>query len=307
MTRQTTCFFPVASFLLVVGGALNVSAREPDVVLDIWPGNPPGPAMEVGAEKDTTGPDGRRVAGKRVIRLGNVAKPQVHVFLPPQRNRNGAAVVICPGGGFSILAWDLEGTEVADWLNSLGVTAVVLKYRVPTRERDLKWLAPTQDAQRAISLTRSYADEWNVDAQRVGVLGFSAGGKTAAMAALLPTRKYEPVDQADAHPHRPDFAVLVYAAYLATEDNQALREENEVTAEAPPMFLVHAFDDGVRVENSLLLAMQLKRHKIPFDLHVYAKGGHGYGLRETELPVTKWHHRCGEWLAASGFLRRRSQ
>jgi acetyl esterase/lipase len=260
--------------------------------------------MDVGPEKDFTKPTDRLIAGRRIIKLGNVRAPQIHVYRPETSVSNGAAVVICPGGGFSILAWDLEGTEVAQWLNSIGVTGIVLKYRVPTRDRDPSWLAPTQDAQRAIRLTRRHAASWQLDPERIGVLGFSAGGKTAAMAALLDEAKYEPVDSGDEHDFKPNFAVLVYPGGLATKENTGLNESVSVSKKTPPMFFAHAYDDRVRIENSLLLCLELKKHAVPCELHIYSEGGHGYGLRVTDQPVTSWHHRCADWMRASGWIGR---
>lgn len=288
--------------VLALGLSLGRSMERADTVLDLWPDQPPGKPMDVGPEKDFTKPTDRLIAGRRIIKLGNVSKPQIHVFRPEPTRNTGAAVVICPGGGFHILAWDLEGTEVAEWLNSLGVTAIVLKYRVPTANRDPRWLAPVQDAQRAIRLTRHHAPEWQLDTNRVGILGFSAGGHTAARATLMPKAQYDPRDAADSLPFHPNFAVLVYAAGLVNEANNALLEDLAVSEKTPPMFLACAFDDGVRIENSLLLALELKKHDVPCELHLYSEGGHGYGLRVTHQPVTTWHHRCADWLRVNGWI-----
>jgi acetyl esterase/lipase len=214
--------------------------------------------------------------------------------------------VICPGGGFSILAWDLEGTEVAEWLNTLGVTGIVLKYRVPTRDRDPVWLAPVQDAQRALSLTRSRAAEWKLNADRVGVLGFSAGGQTAVLAAIKTgTRTYDAADEIDKASCKADFAAIIYPGGLVDSKTGQLREDVQVTKDAPPMFFAHAQDDGAIVENSVLLFLALKKAGVPAEMHVYDAGGHGYGLRTVpEFPVTTWHHRCGDWLNRRGLLTR---
>jgi len=286
--------------MLVLLSAVS-KAAEP-VVVDLWPNGVPGFQVEGGPERDTTGPDGRPVAGRPVIRLGDVSTPQIHVYLPPADKRNGASVVICPGGGFNILAWDLEGTEVAEWLNSLGVTAAVLKYRVPTAKHDPKWLPPVQDAQRAISLVRAHADEWQLDPQRVGLLGFSAGGNTAAMAAVSADRRYEAADAADKSAWRPDFLVLVYPAYLVDESGE-LRKEVTVSKKTPPTFLAHAYDDPVTPKSSVEFFLALKNAGVPAELHVYDTGGHGYGLRKTEQPVTTWNARCAEWMASRGLLK----
>ena len=280
----------------------SVSYSAEPIVVDLWPAGVPGFQVEGGTERDTSGPDSRPVAGRSVIRLGDVSKPQIHVYQPPAQKRNGASVVICPGGGFNILAWDLEGTEVAEWLNSIGVTAVVLKYRVPTAKADPKWLPPVQDAQRAISLVRARADEWQLDPQRVGLLGFSAGGNTAAMTGVSSDRRYESSDAADQASWRPDFLVLVYPAYLVDESGE-LRSEVTVSKETPPTFLAHAYDDPVTPKSSVEFFLALKNAGVPAELHVYDTGGHGYGLRKTEQPVTTWNERCAEWMASRGLLK----
>jgi acetyl esterase/lipase len=283
---------------------LRSVAAESAIVVDVWSGPPPGEPMKVGPEVDITKPTDRLIAGQRIIKLGNVAQPQLHVFLPPAARRNGTAVLVCPGGGFNILAWDLEGTEVAGWLNSLGVAAVVLKYRVPTNTRDPKWLAPVQDAQRSISVVRSRAAEWGIAPDRIGALGFSAGGCVAGHVALAPAeRRYPLGDAVDRVSCRPDFAVLLYPAYLVDDKSLQLKSEFVVNKEAPPMFFVHAADDRIRAENSVQLFLALRRVDVSAELHVYEKGGHGYGLRPVaDVPVTMWSDRCGAWLRGRGLL-----
>ena len=295
--------FPFAVLLLVQlhGAAI---AAEP-ITLDVWPGKPPGETKELPPEADQTKPEDRLIAGRRIIKLGNVSTPQLAVYQPPKAKNTGAAVVICPGGGHHILAWDLEGTEVAEWLNEIGVTAIVLKYRVPFRDPEKRWLAATQDAQRAMSLIRWRADEWSIDPGRIGILGFSAGGEVAGLVSIFgEDRKYEPVDDVDKSRIRPDFAVLVYAGNLVDRETSQLQEYVKVTKDCPPMFLVHAYDDGVTALNSLLVAAELKKAGVPAELHLYATGGHGYGLRPVaEHPVTQWPKPCGAWLKTMGFLK----
>jgi acetyl esterase/lipase len=308
LKRSAHCFLSLAKSLLICGFLLGFSqpaqARDADVVLNLWPAQPPGDPIKAEAEQDFTKPTDRLIAGRKIIKLGNVATPQAHVFLPPKEKRNGTSVVILPGGGFSILAWDLEGTEVAEWLNTLGVTGIVVKYRVPTRDRNPPWLAPVQDAQRALSITRSKAAEWGLASGRVGLLGFSAGGAAAAMASVKNgERAYPAADDIDKASCRPDFSVLIYAGGLFDEKTGQLREDVKLTKETPPMFIVHAQDDGVRLENSVLLFLALKKAGVPSELHVYDAGGHGYGMREVaEFPVTTWNVRCGEWLKRRGLL-----
>lgn len=289
--------------LLILVGGVSLAA-EPNEVMTLWPGTPPGPSREVGEEADITKPTDRLIAGRKIIKLANVATPEAHVYLPEQEKRSGSTVIVCPGGGYSILAWDLEGTEVAEWLNSIGVTAVVLKYRVPTRNVDPMWLQPVQDAQRTISLVRSRADEWGLNSSQIGVLGFSAGGDTAARTALATMRHYEPIDDADKQSYSPNAGILVYPAYLTNEQKTGLSEELAVGKNSPSIFLVHAFDDPVTVESSLYLSLALTKADVPNELHVYDTGGHGYGLRHVDsLPVTNWPQRCAAWLQRNNWAR----
>lgn len=285
--------------LLMYFASTITSATEPRSE-PLWPETPPGPAALVaGEEQDFTKPDDRLIAGRRIIKLGNVSRPEVQVFLPSEEQANGGAIVICPGGGFSILAWDLEGTEVAEWLNTLGYAAVVVKYRVPTRQHGDpgKWQGPVMDAQRALSLTRSRAEQWGLDPNRIGILGFSAGGETAARAAIQHgQRLYEPVDDADQVSCAADFAVLVYPGGIAEEDG-TLKASYSVEAKTPPMFFVHAADDNVSCLHSVALFTALKQADVPAELHIFTRGGHGYGLRPTDQAVTRWTERAADWLA----------
>ena len=290
--------------LFAACGESAVFARDADHVINLWPGKPPGPQVNAGEEQDFNKPTDRPVAGRKIIKLGNVSVPQAHVFLPPAEQRTGAAVVICPGGGYNILAWDLEGTEVAEWLNSAGVAAIVLKYRVPTGNLNPKWLAPVQDAQRAISITRSHAAAWGIESGKVGVLGFSAGGDTAARTALAAKRLYDPADVIDQADCRANAAILIYPAYLTNQEKSGLADDVVVTKESPPMFLAHAWNDPVTPESSLFLALALKKNEVPAELHLYDAGGHGYGLRAVDsLPVTSWNLRCADWLKRNGWGR----
>ena len=294
----------LAPLVLLGAVTLRSFAAEPTTIINLWPGSPPDEpvAATVEAEADLTKPTDRLIAGRRIIKLGNVSTPQLHVYLPPPERRNGSMVVVCPGGGFSILAWDLEGTEVAAWLNGQGTAAAVLKYRVPTRTRENRWLAPVQDAQRALSLVRSRAAEWSLAPDRIGTLGFSAGGFTAAHVGLQPTQRlYPAVDAADQVPFRPDFVVLVYPGSLVTDDTRELKPELTPTKSTPPFFLVHAADDRVPSENSVQLFLALRRAEVPAELHVYQNGGHGYGLRpDPQFPVTSWAERCEAWFHVQG-------
>lgn len=298
-----SCFF---SLLMAVGAgslALGAAVSGP---IPLWPKGAPDEKGEVGEEHDTTKPDGGLVAGQRVIRLGNVSQPAITLHRPPKEKDTGAAVVVCPGGGYAILAMDLEGTEVCEWLNSIGVTGVLLKYRVPARSGDDQHLLPLQDAQRALGLVRFHARQWNLDPARIGVLGFSAGAHLAAsLSTRYDKRAYPPVDAADEVSCRPDFSMPIYPAYLVFKDqDHKLAPDLHVNANTPPTFLIQAEDDGVGVENSLFYYLALKQAKVPAELHLYARGGHGYGLRPSTQTVTTWPKRAEEWMRSLGVLRR---
>lgn len=277
-------------------------ARQPapgHVTLPLWPGMAPGTPTNLPPEADTTTPKERPVADRPVIRLGNVSSPTITLYQPSApKGGAGPAVVVFPGGGYRILAIDLEGTEVCDWLNSINVTCVLLKYRVPDTGPFPKSAAALQDAQRAVGLVRQLAADWGVDPKQIGVLGFSAGGHlAAALSTHYEKRMYDPVDDADKLSCRPDFAVVVYPGYLAlAEQGMAPNPEIHPTADTPPTFLVQAEDDPVHVENATNYFLALKSAKVPAELHVYAQGGHGYGLRRTELPVTDWPQLVETWL-----------
>lgn len=289
--------------MLLTSVAFNAAQAEKPATSNLWPGTPPGETKELPPEADTTTGNGNLVAGRRVIRIGNVSTPTMTVYRPAADIDTGAAVIICPGGGHHILAYDLEGTEVAEWLTSIGVTGVVLKYRVPFRDPEKKWSAAVQDAQRAVSLLRSKAEGWGIDPKRIGICGFSAGGETAALTTVFgDDRTYDPVDKADEVSCRPDFAILVYPAWLVENDAPKLRDYIKVTANTPPMFFAHAFDDRITPLSSIVLFTELKKANVASDLHVYSKGGHGYGLRKTDLPVTRWPEQCEQWLRVSGIL-----
>jgi len=276
-------------------------------VMMLWPGKAPGETNVIGEEKDMTKPTDGKIAGKPVIRLGNVSTPTLAVYHPPKEKDTGAAVVVFPGGGYSILAMDLEGTEVCEWLNSIGVTGVLLKYRVPKRAGLDRHVPALQDAQRAIGLVRAKANELGIDPQRIGVLGFSAGGHlAAALSASTAQRTYPKVDEADDVSCRPDFSVLIYPAYLTLKDQgDKINPETAVSSNTPPTFLVMAENDPVRVENVLFYSIALKQAGVPFELHTYPQGGHGYGLRRTENPLTAWPDRAAEWMWSRGLLTRK--
>jgi acetyl esterase/lipase len=289
--------FALAGVLIL---ALSTRAAEPTVV-KLWPGKAPGETKDIGPEELTQPKPGQA----DVKRLGKVSEPTVTVYPAPADRATGAAVIVAPGGGYSILAIEHEGTQTCEWLNTLGVTAVLLKYRVPKREMQMPDnLAAIQDAQRAVSLTRAHAKDWGIDPDRVGMLGFSAGGNLTAWACLADKRYYEPVDAADKLSSRPSFAALIYPAYLVDKEGN-LKPEYKVTKDAPPMFFAHANDDPVTPLSSAMLYAALKKNGVPAELHIYAAGGHGFGMRKSDAPVSAWPARCGDWLKARGYLTRK--
>ena len=273
-------------------------------VITLWPGTPPGDTGRWPPEANVTKPGNNRPAGRLVVRVAPVSSPTITIQAPDPARNTGAAVLVCPGGGYNYLAIDLEGSEVCDWLNSIGVTGILLKYRVPRRPGVPQWVPPLQDAQRAMGLLRQAAPELGIDPQRLGIIGFSAGADLAAeLSTHSAGREYPLIDAADRQSCRPDFALVIYPGYLVGKSD-ALAPELHVSAPAaPPTFLVQAEDDPVRVENSLFYFLALKQAGVPAEMHLYAAGGHGYGLRRTAAPVTTWPDRAADWLKAGGWLQ----
>lgn len=266
--------------------------------IPIWPHGTPDATPAAGPEVDTTTSKGQLIAGRPVVRLGNVSTPTMTLYRPKGEN-SGAAVVVFPGGGYQILAMDLEGTEVCGWLNSIGVSCVLLKYRVPHSGPYPKSPQALEDAQRTMGLVRQHAAEWRIDPHRVGVLGFSAGGHlAAAISTHYEHRLYRPVDAADRLSCKPDFAVVLYPGYLRKgREGLALNPDISVTTQTPPTFLLQTEDDTVaHVESSLAYYIALKNADVPVEMHLYTNGVHGYGLRRTALPVTRWPGLVATWL-----------
>lgn len=274
------------------------------VTLTLWPAGAPGAKANPQPEVDMTTAKDNLIAGKPLIRLGNVSLPTITLYAPKGAN-TGAAIVVFPGGGYHILAIDLEGTEVCTWLNSVGITCVLLKYRVPDSGPYPQSAAALQDAQRAVGMVRARAAEWHIDPNRIGVLGFSAGAHlAAALSTHFDTRLYEAVDASDQVSCRPDFAVIVYPGYLAiAEQNFAPNPEIHPTEKTPSSFIVQAEDDPVHVENATTYFQLLAKAKVPAELHIYAEGGHGYGLRHAGLAVTDWPKLVERWLVTIKVLQ----
>jgi acetyl esterase/lipase len=280
------------------------------VQLPLWPGRVPH-AVATQVPEDTTLLTTHPVAGKPWVFIEKVARPTLAVYPPKQRN-TGAAVVVFPGGGYHILAIDLEGTEVCEWLTSRGVACIVLKYRVPGVGKGPKSgaypqsLAALDDAQRALGLVRFHAAEWGIDPHKIGVLGFSAGGHlAAAISTNFVRRSYRAVDSADAVSCRPDFAVVIYPGHLLEHTSRPfqLNPYVPVTQATPPTFIVQAEDDPVDdVENSVVYYAALKRAGVPVEMHLFPHGGHAFGLRPTTLPITHWPTLVETWLVGLGVL-----
>lgn len=292
-----------ALLLVMDSGRSQVFADKPQLI-EIWPSGLPADAVKI--DEATIAKLQSELTEERIK---YVDVPTLTLYQAPQETANGCAVVICPGGAYNILAWPKEGIEVAQWFNSIGVTAFVLKYRVPRRNPDKIHWEPMQDVQRAIRVVRHQADKWKIDPSRIGTLGFSAGGHLTVMSGVqFNTKSYDRVDEADDLSCRPDFICPIYAAYLADDykDNVAqLGSLVTVTKETPPTFMAVTWDDSMRGAQSALLFARLREHGVPAELHAYSRGGHGYGIRASDNPVSSWHHRLGDWLKVSGLLERK--
>ncbi|MGH9774114.1 MAG: alpha/beta hydrolase [Candidatus Acidiferrales bacterium] len=300
----------------------------------IWPGEVPDPQPVAGPEETTTRPNDHLVAGKPWTYVERVSRPTMTVYSPEGKN-TGAAVVVFPGGGYQILAIDLEGTEVCDWLTAKGITCVLLKYRVtdvgpypksgPYPESPMA----LEDAQRTVGLVRFHAAEWHIDPHKIGVLGFSAGGHlSAAISTYFEKRLYPAVDAADNESCRPDFAVAIYPGHLSlsaaewdadqgakkfvirkpahetpADKEYGLNPDIHVTRQTPPTFLLQNEDDHVdNVDDSLAYYIALKNAGVPVEMHLYAQGGHAFGLRRTRFPATAWPQLVETWLATIGMI-----
>ncbi|GAB6166467.1 alpha/beta hydrolase [Thermostilla marina] len=284
--------------LVCVQGA--VWAEGP--TLKLWPNGLPADAKPLPPERIV-----ELKAASQISRVTVVEDPVMTVYRPSPEKANGAAVIVCPGGGYNILALDKEGIEIAEWFNSFGVTAVVLQYRVPRRDPDRPYWEPLQDAQRAVRLTRAHAEEWGIDPHRVGVLGFSAGGHLTCMTGMYwREQTYEPVDEADRLSCRPDFIMPIYAAYLGPQMDDSKPELGElvrIDKETPPAFMAVTADDKARGSLAALFFVELTKAGVPAEVHVFTKGGHGYGLRPSEHPVAQtWPKLAEAWMRDMGLL-----
>jgi acetyl esterase/lipase len=283
------------------------------LVVPLWTGKVPDEPGGIGPETTRPSP----VLTRKEVEVlesttlvTNVTRPSITLYRPPKEKDSHAAVVICPGGGYWNLYWQLEGEEVAKWANSIGITGILLKYRVPRRPDEPKGepaRRPLQDAQRAVSLVRSRAKEWGIDPQKIGIMGFSAGGHLAiATATSFEKRTYEPGDEIDKVSCRPDFAIPVYSGYLKHKEKDELAPGLSVPKGTPPVFLVHGGDDIISPpEHSVFMYLALKRAGVPTELHIYATTAHDFGVRKSDRghPFDKWTTACADWLAHQGFVR----
>lgn len=261
----------------ILGLVLLAGVAMDGVEIPLWNGDMPGAATTESEIVDER-------TENSVVRISNVGEPTLTLYLLKEQPSPVPLVIVCPGGGYNILAFDKEGTEIAEWLNSVGVSAAVLKYRVPqNREGAL------QDARKAVRMVRERAEEWKVDPRRIGMLGFSAGGHLTAACSNSEDR--------------PDFSVLVYPAYLFQEGGIALVDEIKADAKTPPAFIVQTLDDKKYYRSSLAYATALDEVGIPCEIHLFAKGGHGYGMRPSEHPVSKWPSLCEAWMREMEILK----
>lgn len=283
------------------------AAADPPAPIDLWPGTAPGEKGNIGPEGPPPLKPGAKGPSKSIT---NVTKPTIAVYKPAKEIDTGAAIVIAPGGGYNVLAFEHEGTMVAEWLQSIGVTGVLLKYRVPRRpdqSKDAPPIGALQDAQRAISITRAKAGEWGIDPNRIGFIGFSAGGHLGAWVSTnSDKRSYEAVDVSDKASCRPDFAVLIYPGGVLQKENKALfRPEIRVAKDTPPTFLAVAVNDTGSFDGTLALMKALKDAGVKSEIHVYSDGGHGFGMRAGDKPHNAWPKRCEEWLRGEGLLTKK--
>jgi acetyl esterase/lipase len=295
MNRPTACLVAALLCLSPSLRAQQQTAQQQTLIL--WPNGTPEPSHVTGPEYDPTTDANRIVSGKVTVRFTNVSKPTLAIYpADPGKNTHVAAVVF-PGGGYDHLAYNIEGTEVCAWLNSIGVNCAVLKYRVPEKGRFPENAEDLEDAQQAMRIMRSHASEWHIDPDRIGVVGFSAGGNLAALlsAQFRYQGKNVPSSTISA---RPNFQMVIYPGGLRSKgDESKLDPSFQPTSDVPPTFLVQAENDiTAHVETSLVYFQALKDAKIPAELHVYTLGGHGFGLRPTELPISQWPKLAEPWL-----------
>jgi acetyl esterase/lipase len=269
---------------ILILGSFSAFSQKNELIY-LWPGKVPGELKEKQAPAvDTSRKD-------NLIMFSEVTNPAMEVYLPEASKRNGSAVIVCPGGGYKIIVYDLEGTEIAGWLNKLGFTVFVLQYRIPDKKE-----GALQDIQRAIRIVRDNSKKWNINPEKIGVIGFSAGGSLSARASTLFNKKtYPSVDKSDSLSCRPSFTMLIYPAYLDQGPNLTLTPELELNKDLPPIFIFQTADDPYG-NSSLVMAAALRDAKLPVELHLLPTGGHGYGLRPGKVAPETWPILAEKWL-----------
>lgn len=277
--------------LLLMTSISHITFGQDSTIIHLWPGQVPGESQ---AKHPAVVQDNHH---GNVTRLTDVTDPVMTVFRPEATKANGAAVLVCPGGGYQILAIDLEGYEIAHWLNSLGITAFVLQYRVPKKQK-----GALQDAQRALRIIRNKAAKWHLDPNKIGIMGFSAGGSLSArLSTEYAKHLYPAIDATDTVSARPDFTLLIYPAYLDKGPDHSLTPELKLNSNTPPMFIFQTADDPYG-HSSLVMVEALRENKTPVEFHLYPKGGHGYGLRKNNPAGSTWPTLAGEWLQIQGVV-----
>jgi acetyl esterase/lipase len=304
----------LCSALLIPHIAL-LASDAPSFNIPVWAGNPPGETLPEKPETISRNRSGNRA----IISISDIWNPSLDFFPAPTETNTETAVVICPGGAYQSLAYDHEGIRVAQWFNSIGVNAIILKYRVPRRPNTVFGELPLKDAQRALSLVRAKSTEWKINPARVGIMGFSAGGHLSALASVAPARTYEPQDDPDKFSCRPDFSILIYPAYMTekgkdsygfSKQRNAKLSEDALTPRTtpgpgtPPAICIHSANDPYTSDGSLLYFRALRKANISAELHIYATGGHGWGMKKGSEPSETWNAAVASWLKHTGWLKK---
>ena len=285
------------TFILFIIFCTSVMAQQNPIIL--FPNGAPGETEKMVENEDISG---SKVAGCPVLRISNVSEPTITFYPAPVDNNSGTTIIVNPGGGYNILAYNLEGSEICKRFNSFGINCVLVKYRVPRRDGLPKHTAPLQDLQRAIAYTRAHAKEWNIDENKIGVMGFSAGAHLSVMASnSFGELTYSAIDAWDKVSVRPDFCMLIYPAYLDGE-NFSAAPDIKITDKTPPTFLLQSQDDSNYINSSLFYYYALKEAGVLSAMHLYPSGGHGFGLRNTGHLVNEWPFRAISWLRDIGML-----
>jgi acetyl esterase/lipase len=302
------CRMACALALVVVFCDLSAARADEPLVVNLWSGKTPGDAGI--SRSETSRIHQSPLVGPTKL-ITNVSVPTLTIYRPAAEKNTGTAMIICPGGGYWDLYWELEGEEVAAWLTSQGMTGIILKYRCPRRTGEVEAeppIGPQLDAQRAVRVVRSRAAEWGINPKRIGIVGFSAGGHLAlATACGFSRRLYEPIDAVDEVSCRPDFAIACYPGYLKVKDKEEIRADLQIPSDTPPVFLAHASDDRVSYggsisEHSAFMYVALRRAGIPAELHIFATGDHDFGVRQNGRLPESWPGLCVKWLRSFDLL-----